>query len=581
VPGLIKLSLIDKLLHRPTFMQYAVIGVSGIIIYALIFTVLVYGLQVKPAVATTISTSCGIINNFVWNARITFKKRDHILKRFALFFGVGSAGIAASALVLVLFTDIFVFNALLVKLVSLPPILLGQYFLNKRVSFGDRLPSLRKFGAFLKTRRLLISVYVIFAIVSGLAVKFTPYITNSVGAPDEWQHYGKNVEFLLDNHRLAVSGQDDQDSLSTCRNNDHGQAVCLYSYQFTAPHVNDIVSAMTAKIGSAFGLSELTGARLASTLWGLVYITGAYLIARLFIGYRWAVGLTAIVAFIPQVIFISSYVSDDIHSLALSMLFVYTSLAYIMFGRKQMRWWFFAAFGSLFLGKYNYIVLALVPLLLLAQRWVRSRDHRQLLTDLGWMAGAALLIGGPWFVRNLILYHDLTGLNFTLHEMSKHHPLGDKISFTDPHSYLLLFRFDSLNTLFGSFFAWFGYMHIRLDESYYTLLKAAVITGAAALAIFGNRKVRLALAGAGLLVAIMFGLVLVNAFTYDYQFQGRYMFSTIAVIVAVIAFALSQWAKSKQHHLARGWLFGGVCVMAVVLLQSVLVVGTNLVNFYR
>lgn len=567
-----------RLTKRQTFLSYATVGVSGIIIDTLVFALLVYGLHLNPAVATIISTSCGIINNFIWNSVYTFKTKDHLWRRFVMFYGVGLAGIIASALIVLLFADIFAQNALVVKLLSLPPVVIGQYFVNKHVSFGERLFSWRQAGGFVKSHGLLIAVYVIFALLSVLSVKFTPYVPGGVGAPDEGQHYGKNVEFILDNHRLPVSGKDDQDSLSDCRDNHYGQAVCLYSYQFT-PQFSYIVNAMTAKIGQSVGLSPLTGARLASTLWGLVYITGIYLIARLFVNYRWAVALAAIAAFIPQVIFISSYVSDDIHSLALSTLFIYTTIAYLALDRKKVRWWFYFAFGLLFLCKYNYFVLALVPAVLLARRWWQTKQARLFWVDVGWVVVAALLIGGPWFVRNYLLYHDLTGMSFTLHEMSKHHPLGTKISLRDPKSYLLLFRFDSFNVLFASFFATFGYMIVKLQDSFYTLLKLALVAGFGVLWVFSNRRVRWALTAVLALVALVLGAIIVNAFTYDYQFQGRYLFSTIALTMAVVAYALSQIAK-KHPAIARGWLFGGVTVMAVVLLQSVLVVGTNLVNFY-
>ncbi|HVI68892.1 MAG TPA: GtrA family protein [Magnetospirillaceae bacterium] len=569
----------DYTKRRRVFFTYAAIGVSGIVIDILLFALLVYLLHINPAVATIISTSFGITNNFLWNAAYNFKKKDGLWRRFFAFYGIGIAGIVASALIVLLLADIFAVDPLIVKLLSLPPVVIGQYFLNKRFSFGQKLPSVRRVGQFVKTHKLLFAVYIIFAALSVLSVKFTPYVPNSLGAPDEGQHYGKNVEFILDHHRLPVSGQDDIDSLSTCRDNPFGQATCLYSYQFT-PAFSYVLSAMTAKIGNAVGLSSLNGARLASTLWGLVYITGVYLISRLFISYRWAVGLTAIAAFIPQVIFISSYVSDDIHSLALSTLLVYTSLAYIKFGQTKLRWWFYLSFGLLFLSKYNYFVLALVPAVLLVARWFHTKDWRPLIKDGGWMAVAALLLAGPWFLRNWLLYHDLMGMNFTLLEMSKYHAPGVRWSFLDPQSYLLLFRFDALNTLFESFFARFGYMYVRLGESYYTLLKLAAVAGLTALWAFGNRKVRQALGIAVGLVVLMICLITANAFIYDFQFQGRYLFSTIAVFVAVVAFALSQLKAAKRQNIAKGWLFGGLCVMAVVLLQSVLVVGTNLVGFY-
>lgn len=558
--------------------QYALVGVSGVLVDMLLFVVLSVGFQMHPALATVISTSAGISNNFIWNARFTFKRQDHLWRRFFIFFAVGTSGILASAFSLILFADIFAFDSVWVKLLSIPPIVLAQFILNKKVSFGEMPPGLKHSMQFIRNNRGLIGLCGVFILLSALLVRFVPYTPGSIGGPDEWQHYGKNVQFLLEEHRLPISGQDDIDSLSTCRDNPYGQVPCLYSYQFT-PSFNYIVAAISARLGELVGLEALTGARLASTIWGVVFITGIYMLSRLFLDKRWALGVAAIVASIPQIIFISSYVNQDIHSLAIATWLVYTTLGYLVYGRKRLRWMWYISFGLLLSAKYNYMLVALIPAGLLLWQWWQRRDTKVLLRHVVWLGGAALVISGGWYIRNWLLYHDVTGMNFVLQQMAEYHALGTKWSLTDVQSYLLIFKFDALNALFSSFFSQLGYLVVRLDESFYTLIKLTVLGGLAVLWLYGTRTSRRILAAAIAFLAVVMAAVIVNALTYDFQFQGRYVYAAIPVLVAAVAYALNT-VRQKKPTLAQGLLVGTGVVMALVLVQSGLLLATHLVNFY-
>lgn len=561
--------------NRRIFVMYGLIGLSGLLLDLVIFWMLYTG-GMNPALATCISTACGITNNFIWNARYNFKKRDHAGTRFVLFFSVGVAGIFLSALVLLLFSGIFAYDAGLVKIFSIPPVVLGQFFLNKRFSFADKVPSMQQIIGYLWRQRYLALILLVFLLLSMAAVRFIPLTSGGAGAPDEYMHFGKNVQFILQNHRLPVSGQDDIDSLSTCRDNQFGQVPCLYSYQFT-PAFNYVISAVAAKAGLAFGLSELTGARLASTAWGILFVVGVYATARLFLRGRAALLLTATVAFIPQVIFIASYVNQDIHSLAIATWLVFASLAYLYKGDERVRWLFYATFGLLFVAKYNYFIIALVPLaLILRQAW-QSRAYRKAARDIAFMVAAAAVLSGFWYARNIMLYQDPLGQGFALQAMTQFHPLGHKLSLFDISSYQYLLLFDSFNVLFKSFFAAFGYMNIWLADAVYVLLQTALAGGAVLLWLCGNKQARAAIMLAGLFCLLAFGQVLFNAFTYDYQFQGRYMFAVIPVVFAAVAFGVAALVRYKPL-LAQGVLISGFAVMLVVLINAVLVMGRNLAS---
>lgn len=94
------------------------------------------GAHVDKFVATAVSTTAGITNNFGWNARYTFRVTDRLAARFARFYVVGLAGLGLTAALFAVLVDAVGWDANLVKVLSLGPVLLVQYTANKRWSFG-------------------------------------------------------------------------------------------------------------------------------------------------------------------------------------------------------------------------------------------------------------------------------------------------------------------------------------------------------------------------------------------------------------------------------------------------------------
>lgn len=118
-----------------TFIIYSIIGVSGIILDFLLFTLLVKVFEVDKYLANFISVSAGITNNFIWNTFINFKTKDNLTKRYISFYLIGSVGTLVGYFILFIFTDTFKFDEVIVKGLSTPVIVITQYFLNKKVSF--------------------------------------------------------------------------------------------------------------------------------------------------------------------------------------------------------------------------------------------------------------------------------------------------------------------------------------------------------------------------------------------------------------------------------------------------------------
>ncbi|SDW23403.1 Putative flippase GtrA (transmembrane translocase of bactoprenol-linked glucose) [Saccharopolyspora shandongensis] len=125
----------DRLISR-SLLLYAVIGASGVLLDYLLFLLLFNAAGLHEQLANAISTTAGITNNFVLNTLFNFRKRDRIAVRFLRFYAVGVAGIALTFVLLQVFSGWLGIDPNLVKAGSLPVVLIFQYSINKKWSFG-------------------------------------------------------------------------------------------------------------------------------------------------------------------------------------------------------------------------------------------------------------------------------------------------------------------------------------------------------------------------------------------------------------------------------------------------------------
>lgn len=117
------------------FLLYAIIGVSGVTLDLVVFFLLFNLAGINENVATVISTSCGIANNFALNTAFNFKVRDNLLRRFVQFYAVGVSGILLTVLLFAVFVSWLGISPNIVKVGSLLPVLVLQYGLNKVWTF--------------------------------------------------------------------------------------------------------------------------------------------------------------------------------------------------------------------------------------------------------------------------------------------------------------------------------------------------------------------------------------------------------------------------------------------------------------
>lgn len=573
-------SLANK--HK-NFVSYSIIGVSGVILDFLAFLLLFNVFHVDAVIATSISVFLGITSNFILNAYLNFKKTDRILLRYLSFVSVGLSGLLISIYILAL-GKVFTFDPNLMKLASIPIIVIYQYLLNKAISFGEigHKTTLRGLArSFFSKNWGLVIINIIFIISALFFVKSIPLALESAWmntAPDEGGHYAYNTQFMLKNHRLPVSGKDDVSAYESCRENKYGIVPCVYSY-VVFPGANYVFAATNAvAINSLTGVSYEKGARLASVLWGIVFLNFLYLIAvRLTKNRRvgWAV---ASMALIPQVIFTSSYLNQDAHSLAISAVAIYALIRLLQDKTTISIIIASFAFGALLpLAKYNYFVLIpFIALTLGVFTIKRTIKLSLLLRVVGGAVLAFLIFSSFWFIRNYFLYHDFFGQDFVISEMSKYAPLGHEQPLT-LHTLQTYAQMNFFEILFKSFFLTFGSMVHFMQLDRYVIIHTGLLAllGGYLYIIYKTKeihaKIHLSIVLAVFLALLLslIALVFYNSIKYDFQPQGRYLYPVLAPLAACLG-----WAYYKNRN-TKYILLGIVFIVGFCLFNAIDIVMRN------
>lgn len=308
--------------------------------------------------------------------------------------------------------------------------------------------------------------------------------------------------------------------------------------------------------------------RLYSLLWGCGTVILTYFLAREVLRRRdLALLAAACVAFTPQFIFIHSAVSNDSLITFLSTLGIW--LMARMLGSEQPARYAIplgVTLGLAAMAKLSGLALwGLAGLLLAYLLWRRRLPWHQAFFAGCLMASLALLIAGPWFVRNLRLYGDLTGLRPMLEIVGRR---TDQPTLAD-----IWGEFRGLRISFWGLFGWFN---ILLPEAVYKVLDAITLLAGLGLIIgaLGRRGVPLARRPAAALMGAWLTLMfisLVRWTTITMGTQGRLLFPAAAAFMILLVIGLAQWPPEEWRF--RGLLPLPAGLLALSLLSPFLVIG--------
>jgi putative flippase GtrA len=119
------------------FLLYCLCGGIGVTTDFLVYYVaLTLGFWYQAA--NVLGYLVGTLVSFFLNRKITFGVRDKLTSRLATFLGVAAIGFSASALMLWLMVDVFSIDAKISKLLTLPLVVMIQFSMNRRITFGKK-----------------------------------------------------------------------------------------------------------------------------------------------------------------------------------------------------------------------------------------------------------------------------------------------------------------------------------------------------------------------------------------------------------------------------------------------------------
>lgn len=114
--------------------KYVLIGVLGLVVDFGIYTILTH-FKMNVEITNIISSTCGIINNFLWNSYTNFKVHDRMILRFISYFIVGQITTVFTTVSLFIFVTKLGYLHLIVKIVATFVATLIQFVINKVVTF--------------------------------------------------------------------------------------------------------------------------------------------------------------------------------------------------------------------------------------------------------------------------------------------------------------------------------------------------------------------------------------------------------------------------------------------------------------
>jgi len=129
------------LLRNRQFILYCIIGVSGVTLDFLVYSILVRTDALQYQAANAVGYTSGTILSFFLNARFNFKVQDRIAVRLLSFCLVAFLGWAASAGTLYLLVNRAGLDKYLSKLAALTIVVILQYNLNRLISFRKSIPA--------------------------------------------------------------------------------------------------------------------------------------------------------------------------------------------------------------------------------------------------------------------------------------------------------------------------------------------------------------------------------------------------------------------------------------------------------
>ncbi|MBC7226634.1 MAG: DUF2142 domain-containing protein [Thermoflexales bacterium] len=377
-------------------------------------------------------------------------------------------------------------------------------------------------------------------------------------APDEPAHYNY-IRALAEERALPVIEEGDYDQeylgLLTARKFPPQLSVAPLRYEDHQPPLYYLLAVPVYLLSGG----ALVPLRLFSVALGLLLLTVAHRLVRDLFPDRpfLAPAAMALIAFLPQHVAMTAAVNND----ALAELVLATAL-WLAVRPNPRPWRLGAVVGLALLTKTTaYVVL---PVALLALWWSGARmntDERRpasyVAAQTGRLLLAALLLAGPWLVRNATVYGWTDPLGLARHNavVQGQPRTAEWLAQYGPGG--LAMRF--VRTTFQSFWGQFGWMGVPMHPPVYRALAVlSALLGVGFLAGWLDRRRPRLTSGQRrgvLLLALSATLTALSYLWYNLTFvqhQGRYLFPALVPLALAGAWGLEWWTERRVGVLLLG-----------------------------
>jgi 4-amino-4-deoxy-L-arabinose transferase-like glycosyltransferase len=388
--------------------------------------------------------------------------------------------------------------------------------------------------------------------------------------PDEPAHYNY-VRYLVEERRLPVlrAGDYDQAYLEEIKHEKFSPQypIDAIRYEFHQPPLYYLLLAPVYALSGG----ALVPMRLVSALLGAAVLLLAYLVGRaLYPDKAWpALGTTAFIAFVPQHIAMTAGVENDVLAELLLGLVLLRLIRWLRSeapyaSRQHVKTGLVIGLGLLTkTTAYVAVPLAVIAVGLKFYRRTSTGkarlDARSAVSVLLALLLPALLVGLPWFVRNVAVYEgfDPTGLR-------NHNAIVATAG--QPRSSEFLERLgwwgllgDFSRTTFRSFWAQFGWMAVPIDWRIYLALRTISVVAAIgfvfrAVEAWEERR----WPSTPLLLLLCSGLLTLGTYLgYNltfYQAQGRYLYPALIPLGLAWTLGLQESLQPKNVPWTGGLL---------------------------
>lgn len=404
--------------------------------------------------------------------------------------------------------------------------------------------------------------------------------------PDEKMRYDV-IKYVFDNNKLPHGGEE---SLLS--------PIWGFSYAFL-PYLSGLISVLFMKIISFFTMNDqilVIVARMASVCFGT--ITVYYVIKlsnKLFKNiYKWL--FIILVSCLPQFVFLSSYINNDILALMSVVMMIY----YWLEGHEN-KWNNKSSIGLALsvaiciLSYYNAYPFVLFSIIFFIWSNINNKEDKNIIIKkFMTISIIVFILSGWWFIRNFILYNgDFLGMK-TMTEYSNIYAQEDikPINHLTPlkQNYPIIFTLINqgwIKNTYKSFLGVFGYMNIYMNNWMYVFYTIIILLG---ILFFGysllKKKIEKKYIKITYLYTFISSIIIIllsfyRSYTVDFQPQGRYVIECLIPLSIFITEGFICMVDISENRLKNILKISIIAIMLIFIFISMMCLFTIIIPEYR